>query len=107
MSNYKQYVKELNDELDSFKYFYEERLRLLMISVDLQIANRELKDLVGFDERVDEAASKVQAAKDSFDTMFVKYETAIIKYDKIRNETMALIGYLKDLEKQVNAQQEL
>lgn len=107
MSNYKQYVKELNDQLESFKYFQEERLRLLMISVDLQIANRELNDLVGFDERVDEAASKVAIAKESFDTMFVRYETAIIKYDKIRNETMALLEYLKDLEKQIKATEEL
>jgi len=107
MSHYKEHVKKLNDELESFKYFQEERLRLLMISVDLQIANRELNDLVGFDERIDEAASKVSIAKESFDTMFVRYETALIKYDKIRNETIMILGYLKDLEKQINAQQEL
>lgn len=107
MSNYKEYVKQLNNELESFKYFQEERLRLLMISVDLQIANRELNDLIGFDERVDEAASKVSIAKESFDTMFVRYETAMINFDKIRNETIALLEYLKDLEKQVKATEEL
>ncbi len=107
MSQYKEHVKRLNDELESFKYFQEERLRLLMISVDLQIANRELSDLVGFDERVDDAASKVSIAKESFDTMFVRYESALIKYDKIRNETIMILEYLKDLEKQLNAIKEL
>ena len=78
-----------------------------MLGIDLQIINRDLEDLKGYDETIDEASMLTAKAKEFFDTAFVRYEAAIIQLDIIRNEAMALCEYTKDLEKQLEALNEL
>jgi hypothetical protein len=48
-----------------------------------------------------------EKAKEFFDTAFVRYESAIIQLDKVRNDAMALCEYTRDLEKQLEALNEL
>ena len=78
-----------------------------MLGIDLQIINRDLEDLTGFDDTIDEASALTTKAKELFDTAFVRYEAAIIQLDIVRSEAMALCEYTKDLEKQLEAHNEL
>ena len=107
MSNYKNHLNNLQKQLEGLRYFQEERLRLLMLGIDLQIINRDLKDLKGYDETIDKASLLTTKAKEIHDTMFARYEAAIIQLDIIRNDAMALCEYTKDLEKQLEAHKEL
>ena len=107
MSNYKNHLNNLQSQLEGLRYFQEERLRLLMLGIDLQIINRELEDLTGFDETIDKASILTTKAKELHDTMFARYEASTIQLDIIRSEAMALCEYTKDLEKQLEAHKEL
>jgi len=107
MSNYKNHLNNLQSQLEGLRYFQEERLRLLMLGIDLQIINRELEDLKGYDETIDEASELTTKAKELHDTMFARYESATIQLDIVRSEAMALCEYTKDLEKQLEAHKEL
>jgi len=107
MSNYKNHLNNLQSQLEGLRYFQEERLRLLMLGIDLQIINRDLEDLTGFDETIDKASALTTKAKELHDTMFARYEASIIQLDIIRSEAMALCEYTKDLEKQLEAHKEL
>jgi hypothetical protein len=107
MSNYKNHLNNLQSQLEGLRYFQEERLRLLMLGIDLQIINRELEDLKGYDETIDKASSLTTKAKELHDTMFARYEASIIQLDIVRSEAMALCEYTKDLEKQLEAHKEL
>ena len=107
MSNYKNHLNNLQSQLEGLRYFQEERLKLLMLGIDLQIINRELEDLTGFDETIDKASALITKAKELHDTMFARYESATIQLDIIRSEAMALCEYTKDLEKQLEAHKEL
>jgi len=107
MSNYKNHLNNLQSQLEGLRYFQEERLRLLMLGIDLQIINRELEDLKGYDETIDEASELTTKAKELHDTMFARYESATIQLDIVRSEAMALCEYTKDLEKQLEAYKEL
>ena len=78
-----------------------------MLGIDLQIINRDLEGLTGFDDSIDEASALTTKAKELFDTAFVRYETAIIQLDIVRNEALALCEYTRDLEKQLEAHKEL
>ena len=78
-----------------------------MLGIDLQIINRELEDLKGFDENIDKASELTTKAKELHDTMFARYEAAIIQLDIVRSDAMALCEYTKDLEKQLEAHKEL
>jgi hypothetical protein len=107
MSNYKKHLNNLERQLEGLRYFQEERLKLLMLGIDLQIMSRDLEDLRGYDETIDEACELTKKAKELFDTAFVRYESAIIQVDIIRSDAMALCEYTKDLEKQLEAHKEL
>ena len=78
-----------------------------MLGIDLQIINRDLEDLKGYDETIDKASLLTTKAKELHDTMFARYEAATIQLDIIRSEAMALCEYTKDLEKQLEAHKEL
>jgi len=107
MSNHKNHLNNLQSQLEGLRYFQEERLRLLMLGIDLQIINRELEDLKGYDETIDKASALTTKAKELHDTMFARYESATIQLDIIRSEAMALCEYTKDLEKQLEAHTQL
>ena len=107
MSNYKNHLNNLQSQLEGLRYFQEERLRLLMLGIDLQIINRELEDLKGFDDNIDRASALTTKAKELHDTMFARYEASTIQLDIVRSEAMALCEYTKDLEKQLEAHKEL
>jgi len=107
MSNYKNHLNNLQSQLEGLRYFQEERLKILMVGIELQIINRELEDLKGYDETIDKASTLTTKAKELHDTMFARYESATIQLDIIRSEAMALCEYTKDLEKQLEAHKEL
>jgi hypothetical protein len=107
MSNYKNHLNNLQSQLEGLRYFQEERLKLLMIGIDLQIINRELEDLKGYDETIDKASELTTKAKELHDTMFARYEASIIQLDIVISDAMALCEYTKDLEKQLEAHKEL
>jgi hypothetical protein len=107
MSNYKNHLNNLQSQLEGLRYFQEERLKLLMLGIDLQIINRDLEDLKGYDETIDKASLLTTKAKELHDTMFARYEAATIQLDIIRSDAMALCEYTKDLEKQLEAHKEL
>lgn len=107
MNNHKNHLNNLQKQLEGLRYFQEERLRLLMLGIDLQIINRDLEDLTGFDETIDKASALTTKAKELHDTMFARYEASTIQLDIVRTEAMALCEYTKDLEKQLEAHKEL
>ena len=107
MSNHKNHLNNLQRQLEGLRYFQEERLRLLMLGIDLQIINRELDDLKGFDENIDKASALTTKAKELHDTMFARYEAATMQLDIVRNDALALCEYTRDLEKQLEAHKEL
>ncbi len=107
MSNYKNHLNNLQSQLEGLRYFQEERLRLLMLGIDLQIINRDLEDLKGYDETIDKASILTTKAKELHDTMFARYEAATIQLEIVRSDAMALCEYTKDLEKQLEAHKEL
>ena len=78
-----------------------------MLGINLQIINRDLEDLKGYDETIDKACSLTTKAKELHDTMFARYEAATIQLDIVRNEAMMLCQYTRDLEKQLEAHKEL
>jgi hypothetical protein len=107
MSNHKNHLNNLQKQLEGLRYFQEERLRLLMLGIDLQIINRELEDLKGFDDNIDIASALTTKAKELHDTMFARYEAATMQLDIVRNDAMVLCEYTRDLEKQLEAHKEL
>jgi hypothetical protein len=107
MSNHKNHLNNLQSQLEGLRYFQEERLRLLMLGIDLQIINRDLEDLTGFDDTINKASALTTKAKELHDTMFARYEAAIMQLDIVRNDAMALCEYTRDLEKQLEAHKEL
>ena len=107
MSNHKNHLNNLQKQLEGLRYFQDERLKLIMLGIDLQIINRDLEDLKGYDETIDEASELTTKAKELFDTAFVRYEAAIIQLDIVRSDAMALCEYTRDLEKQLEAHKEL
>jgi hypothetical protein len=107
MSNHKKHLNNLQSQLEGLRYFQEERLRLLMLGIDLQIINRDLEDLTGFDDTIDKASELTSKAKELHDTMFARYEAAIMQLDIVRNDAMVLCEYTRDLEKQLEAHKEL
>lgn len=102
MNNKQQYINDLQAKLEAFKYFEQERLKMLMIGVDLQIALREVQD-----NGNQELQDILSSAKQAFDTMFSKYELATIKMSEIRDNCLALSQYTLDLEKQLKATEEI
>ena len=102
-----QYINDLQSKLEAFKYFEQERLKMLMVGIDLQIALRELEDKNFRNEEIDFAIKTLSEAKDAYDAMFSRYEIATIKLTEIRDNCLALSRYTLDLEKQLKASEEL
>lgn len=99
--DYKKLIHELQQKNDVYRYFDDQRLDLLKISLDLQIAERNLYDLKGFDSNISDAQLVVFLAKDNFDKMFCKYELAAIEIENMRIQTGTLLLYVKDLEDEI------
>jgi hypothetical protein len=99
--DYKKLITELQQKNDAYRFFDEERLNLLKIGIDLQIANRNLDDLKGFDSNIADAQMIVFLAKDNFDKMFCKYELASIEMENMRMNIGTLLLYVQDLEKEI------
>lgn len=99
--DYKQLISDLRNKLDAYKFFNEERLSLLKISLDLQIASRALKDLSPIHEEISNAYLYVKSARDNYDKMYCKYETSIIEIEKVSQDIKALLNYVSDLEAEI------
>jgi hypothetical protein len=103
MSN-KNFINELNSKLEAFRYFEDERLKMLLIGVNLQIAIRDIQENGYSKEGLDTALAGI---KNAYDTMYSKYELASIKVEELRNDCRALSAYTLDLEKQLRATEEI
>ena len=99
--DYKQLISDLRNKLDAYKFFDEERLSLLKVALDLQIINRALTDLKGFDNDIDKAQIYVEQAMNEYSKMFAKYELAAIDIENMRMQIGALLLYVSDLEAEV------
>ena len=99
--DYKQLISDLRNKLDAYKFFDEERLSLLKVALDLQIINRALTDLKGFDNDIDKAQLYVEQAMNEYSKMFAKYELAAIDIENMRMQIGTLLLYVSDLEKEV------
>ena len=99
--DYKQLITDLRNKLDAYKFFDEERLSLLKVALDLQIINRALTDLKGFDNDIDKAQLYVEQAMNEYSKMFAKYELAAIDIENMRMQIGALLLYVSDLEAEV------
>ena len=99
--DYKQLITDLRNKLDAYKFFDEERLSLLKVALDLQIINRALTDLKGFDNDIDKAQLYVEQAMNEYSKMFAKYELAAIDIENMRMQIGTLLLYVSDLESEV------
>ena len=99
--DYKQLISDLRNKLDAYKFFDEERLSLLKVALDLQIINRALTDLKGFDNEIDKAQIYVEQAMNEYSKMFAKYELAAIDIENMRMQIGTLLLYVSDLEAEV------
>ena len=99
--DYKQLISDLRNKLDAYKFFDEERLSLLKVALDLQIINRALTDLKGFDNDIDKAQIYIEQAMNEYSKMFAKYELAAIDIENMRMQIGTLLLYVSDLEKEV------
>jgi len=99
--DYKQLISDLRNKLDAYKFFDEERLSLLKVALDLQIINRALTDLKGFDNDIDKAQLYVEQAMNEYSKMFAKYELAAIDIENMRLQIGTLLLYVSDLEAEI------
>ena len=91
-----QYIQDLQSSLDAYKYFESERLKMLKCSLDLQIVLGDLQDIGN-----SEIHDLILSAKENYNTMFTRYEQSLIALTQFKIETLGLIEYVKDLEKQL------
>jgi hypothetical protein len=94
--SYKQYVQGLEKELEAYKYFSDENLELLKISLDLSIVSNELWERAqkfrgkdGYDELM-VFVDKLTEAKKGYDTMYTKYNLSTIALRELRLSALAL-----------------
>ena len=94
--SYKQYVQGLEKQLEAYKYFNEESLNLLKVSLDLGIVSNELWERAqkfrgkeGYDELM-EFVDKLTDAKKGYDTMYTRYNLANIALEELRLNAIAL-----------------
>lgn len=104
--SYKQYVKGLEQELEAYKYFSDESLKLLKVSLDLGIVANELwaraqkfRGREEYDELM-EFVDKLTEAKQGYDTMYTRYSLATIALDELRLTATALGRIVIDYEQQ-------
>lgn len=101
---YKQYVIGLEKELEAYKYFSDENLELLKISLDLSIVTNELwaraQKFRGREE-YDELmifVDKLTDANKGYDTMYTKYNLSTRALDELRLTATALGRIVMDYE---------
>jgi len=99
--NYKELINDLQNKLNAYKFFDDERLSLLKVALDLQIINRALTDLKGFDNDINQAQIYVEQAMNEYSKMFAKYELAAIELETMRMQIGTLLLYVNDLENEV------
>lgn len=99
--NYKELINDLQNKLNAYKFFDDERLSLLKVALDLQIINRALTDLKGFDNEINRAQIYVEQAMNEYSKMFAKYELAAIELETMRMQIGTLLLYVNDLENEV------
>jgi len=94
--SYKQYVLGLEQQLEGYKYFNDENLDLLKVSLDLSIVTNELwaraQKFRGREE-YDELmlfVEKLTDAKKGYDTMYTKYNLSTRALDDLRFTATAL-----------------
>lgn len=104
MSNYKSYVRNLESELEAYKYFCDENLEMLKISLDLSVVYNELwerafkfKGREGYEELMC-FVDKLSDAKDGYDTMYTRYKHATIALQELRTHTLQLADVVKRYE---------
>lgn len=106
--SYKQYVKNLEKELEAYKYFCGENLELLKVSVDLSMVHNELweraikfKGKEGYDELMC-FVDKLSKAKEGYDRMYTKYKHATVAFSELRVHTLQLADVVNqyDLEEE-------
>ena len=101
---YKQYVQGLEQQLEAYKYFSDENLELLKVSLDLSIISNELwaraqkfRGREEYDELM-EFVDKLTDAKQGYDTMYTKYNLSTIALEELRINTIALGRIVMDYE---------
>ncbi len=94
--SYKQYVRELEHQLEAYKYFSDENLELLKVSLDLSIVTNELwarahkfRGREEYDELM-EFVDKLYDAKKGYDSMYTKYNISTRALDELRLTATAL-----------------
>jgi hypothetical protein len=102
--SYKQYVRGLEQQLEAYKYFSDENLELLKVSLDLSIISNELwaraqkfRGREEYDELM-EFVDKLTDAKKGYDTMYTKYNLSTIALEELRINTIALGRIVMDYE---------
>ena len=104
--SYKQYVRGLEEQLEAYKFFSDESLELLKVSLDLSIVTNELwaraQKFRGREE-YDELmmfVEKLTDAKKGYDTMYTKYNLSTRALDELRLTATALGRIVIDYEQQ-------
>jgi len=113
MSEYKKHLNNLQNELEGYRYFNDDKLELLKTSIDLSIVYNELfnrairfKDTDKYQELID-MVDAIGKAKDGYDKLYTRYHLATLALETHRIEAIKLCEYTRDLEKQVKAVNEL
>jgi hypothetical protein len=104
--SYKKYVIGLEKELEAYKYFNDENLELLKVSLDLSIISNELwaraqkfRGREEYDELM-EFVDKLTDAKKGYDTMYTKYNLSTRALDDLKFTATALGRIVMDYEQQ-------
>ena len=92
--SYKQYVRGLEHQLEAYKYFSDESLELLKVSLDLSIVTNELW------ARAQKFREKLTDAKKGYDTMYTKYNLSTRALDELRLTATALGRIVIDYEQE-------
>jgi len=103
---HKDYIISLEKQLEAYKYFSDENLELLKISLDLSIVTNELwaraQKFRGREE-YDELmifVEKLIDAKKGYDTMYTKYNLSTRALDELRITANALGRIVIDYEQE-------
>lgn len=103
---HKDYIISLEKQLEGYKYFNDENLDLLKVSLDLSIVSNELwaraqkfRGREEYDELM-EFVDKLTDAKKGYDTMYTKYNLSTRALDELRLNTIALGRIVVDYEQQ-------
>jgi len=104
--SYKQYVLGLEQQLEAYKYFNDENLKLLKVSLDLSIVSNELwaraqkfRGREEYDELM-EFVDKLTDAKKGYDTMYTKYNLSTRALDDLKFTATALGRIVMDYEQE-------